>query len=451
MIRINDENSLGYSYYLDYDEDELYYYYDDDEDWTENDVIYYAEDYISDYLGGYGNSYSNYQNGYYYPNYIKSYSADYWDDYYDYDDYYDDYDDDDDDWDYDDDYYRNRDDELSKNGDTLRVGSNYNYDVWLKDYSRYDGIRVLDAEDNDKDLILAGNSHSNSIISGEGDTTLYGAGGSRNTLIGDNDSRNVYWYHGGSTDYAVNFITGDGGDSDIVRLSEANWSSILRDNTGIVFNMTDGNFMRLQLRNSNYDDPVLYTMDGTTISKMKITRNDTNDLTYRKDTNYYYFVQSGQLNVTGSDNTIWLGGEGGMNFVNVRAVDASRASGSNVLMGNTDSNIIYGGSGYTTLWGGSGSAGDSLFGGQGVDNFRVGRGEGNDTVYTDDANDVINLYNSTLSEITYATVEDYGAQIAFNTGEVFTLRNAAAVTPTFQLSDGSRYNFNRATKVWQNA
>ena len=333
----------------------------------------------------------------------------------------------------------------------MRVGSSYNSDIWLNDYSRYDNIRVLDAEDNDKDLILAGNSRSNSIISGDGDTTLYGAGGSSNTLVGNDDDRNVFWYHGGSSDYAVNFITGDGGDSDIVRLSEASWSNILRDNTGIVFNMTDGNFLRLQLKNSNYDDPILYTTDGTNINKMKISRNDTNTLTYRKDTNYYYIVPGGQINVTGSDNTIWLSGEGGQTFVNVNVINAASAYGSNFLVGNTNSNIIYGGSGYTTLWGGSSQAADSLFGGQGVDTFIVGKTEGNDIIYTDDASDIILLHNSTLSDLVSADVENSVGQVVFNSGEVLTLYNSSSVTPVFQLADGSRYNFNRATKSWQNA
>ena len=31
--------------------------------------------------------------------------------------------------------------------------------------------------------------------------------------------------------------------------------------------------MRLQLKNSNYDDPILYTMDGTNINKMNMFRD----------------------------------------------------------------------------------------------------------------------------------------------------------------------------------
>ena len=436
MIRINDENSLGYSYYLEYDDvDDWYYYYDDDDDWYD-DWDYYVEDYITDYV-----------TDYYYPSYTTYYYDDYYyDDYY-YDDYY--YDD----YYYDDYYRRNRNNELTIHGDTLEVGSNYDSDIWLNNDSKYSNIRVVDDTDNGKDLIIAGNSRNNSILSGDGDTTLYGGGGTSNTLVGDDDSRNVFWYKSGSTDYAVNFITGDGGSSDIVRLSEGNLLNILRDDGGIVLNMTDGNFMRLQLKNSNYEDPVLYTTDGTNINKAKITRNDTTTLTYRKDTNYYYFIpDGGQLNVTGENNTIWIGGGNGQTFVNVDIINASQAYGSNVLMGNTDSNAIYGGKGTTTLWGGNGNAADTLFGGdEGVDYFMYARTEGNDIIYSDDAKDIISLYNSTLSDITNLHVDDHCVLVTFNTGEILNLGNSTPITPTFQLADGSKYNYNRETKSWQNA
>ena len=437
MIRINDENSLGYSYYLDYDDDDLYYYWDDD-DWDDDWYYDVVEDYIDYYYDDYRYDnyyYDNYRyDNYYYDNYY--YDEYYYDDYYYYDDDY---------------YYRNRKDRLTTNGDTLKVGSSYNSDIWLNDDDRYSNIRVIDASDNGKDLIIAGNSHNNSIISGDGDTTLYGGGGSSNTLIGSDDDRNVFWYKRGSSDYAVNFITGDKGYSDIIRLSEADCTRILRDDGGIVFNMSDGNFMRLQLKNSNYDDPILYTLDGTNINRMKISKNDTNTLTYRKDTNFYYIVLGGQINVTGSDNAIWLGGENAQTFVNVDTINARQSYGSNVLMGNTNSNVIYGGNGYNTLWGGSGGAADTLISGQGVDKFLYARTEGNDIIYSDDARDVINIYNSTLSDIMSLYTDDYCVQLTFNTGETLTLGNSTSLTPTFQLSDGSQYNFNRTNQSWQNA
>ena len=437
MILIKDENSLGHSYYLDYDDDDLYYYYDDDE-WDDG---YYSDNYVEDFVVDYADNYLSGYTGYYYPSYTT-----YYDDYY-YDDYYDEYY-------YEDDYYYDRrysKNSLTINGDTLKVGSNYNSNIWLSDNSRYSNIRVIDDRDNGKDLIIAGNSRNNSILSGDGDTTLYGGGGSSNTLVGDDGSRNVFWYKSGSTDYAVNFISGDRGESDIVRLSEANWSNIQRDNSGIVFNMTDGNFLRLRLGHSNYEEPILYTMDGSNIERMKVARNDTNTLTYRKDTKYYQFEQNGRLKVVDGNNNIWLNGEAGQNFANTQIIDATQSYGSNVLMGNTGSNIIYTGNGNTTLWGGAGNAIDTLAGGLGVDNFRYARSEGNDIIYSGEAHDVITLYNSTLSDIVSLHTDDYCVLVTFNTGEVLTVGNSTPITPTFQLSDGSRYNYNRETKSWQNA
>lgn len=460
-ILVRDNNELGYSYYVEDDDD--YYYYDDSDDWYYYDDYdndgWYQDSYVSgnygksgtyynDYYGNYGNYYGNY---YSYPYSSRRYGSlydydDYWyDDYY-YDDYYDD--------DYYDDYYRREERERSLilDGSTLKVGSKYDKDIWLNNASgAFATVRVIDDSDNDNDLFITGNSRSNSIISGKGVTTLWGAGGGSNTLVGAS-RRNYFWYEGNSRDVATKFATGETNYSDVVVLSNVNYSSINRDAYSITFNMSDGNYMQLQPDGASYDDdPIFFSGNGADIYRYKIAQNTSTSLNYRDDVNMYYFSQPGQIMVSGSGHNIWLGGDSGQRFTNVSTINAGASSGYNTLMGNDQPNVIIGGSGVSTLWGGVGVATDTLIGGQGPEIFRAGRFEGSDVIYTNEGHDVIFLYDTNLSDITSAEVVGDVVAIGFNSGTFLNVHNTAEVTSIFQLSNGARYNYNRSTQQWQGA
>lgn len=440
-IIISEDNELGHSYYI-YDDD--YYYYDDDY-YEDDDYYYYDDDYSESYYSSYSYP-SYYSSSYYYPGYSSYYYpySYYYDDYYRYryDDYY-----------YYDDYRRreNKENRLTINGDTLRVGSNYDNDIWLNNASgSYANVRVIDAEHNNHNLFIAGNSRNNSIIGGNGNPTLWGGGGSSNTLIGG-AKRDVFFYEGGSRDVAKNFGTGDSDYSDVVNFSNVTWSSINRDSASITFNMADGNYMQLQPGSSYDEDPILFSGNGRDIYKMKIAQNTSTNLNYRDDIKTFYFSNPGQLIVSGSGNNIWLGGESGQNYYNVTTINGGSSSGYNTLMGSADPNVIYGGSGVSTLWGGTGVATDTLIGGEGPETFRCGKNEGSDIVYTNQGHDVISLYDVNLSDITSAEVVGEVVAIGFNTGTFLNVHNTAEVTSIFQLSDGKRYNYNRSTNQWQGA
>lgn len=438
-ILITDDAELGHSYYV-YDDDYYYedYYYDDD--------YYYEDDYYDSYSSSY--SYPSYSTSYYYPDYSSYYYPSYYYDNYYYRDryYYNDY--------YYDDYRRreSRENRLTISGDTLKVGSNYNKNIWLNNASgRYADVRVIDAETNSHNIFIAGNSRNNSIIGGNGNPTLWGGGGSSNTLKGG-ARRDVFWYAGGSRDVAKNFGTGDSSYSDVVNFSNVTWSSINRDGASITFNMPDGNYMQLQPEGSSYDDdPILTSANGRDIYKMKIAQNTSTSLNYRSDIKTFYFSNPGQLMVSGSGNNIWLAGESGQYYYNVTTINGGASSGYNTLMGSSDPNVIYGGSGVSTLWGGTGVATDTLIGGEGPEIFRCGKNEGSDIVYTNQGHDVISLYDVNLSDITSAEVVGEVIAIGFNTGTFLNVHNTAEVTSIFQLSDGRRYNYNRSTNQWQGA
>lgn len=140
----------------------------------------------------------------------------------------------------------------------MTVGRDYNHDIWLNNLvsGEFSQVRVIDAEsdDNTNNLFITGNRQVNSILSSDGQTTLWGAGGGQNTIKGG-EHRNYFWYEGKSKDVAINFGTGDSYNSDVVVLAGgATYSNISRDSASITFYMADGNYMQIQPGAVSYDD-----------------------------------------------------------------------------------------------------------------------------------------------------------------------------------------------------
>lgn len=131
----------------------------------------------------------------------------------------------------------------------------------------------------------------------------------------------------------------------------------------------------------------------------------------------------------------------GRAFINFEIIVGAEEKSNNLIAG-------YGGS---SLWGGFGFSADILTGNLGVDNFIVGKSEGNDYISNASFGDTINLYDVSLSDIVGTAANESQLAIAFNTGFVVTVENSESVTPAFQLSDGTRYAYNRATASWQSA
>jgi len=122
-----------------------------------------------------------------------------------------------------------------------------------------------------------------------------------------------------------------------------------------------------------------------------------------------------------------------------------------IVGADNQSNNLIAGYGGSNLWGGVGFSADILTGGLGVDNFVIGKNEGNDYVVNAGAGDTVSLYDATLSDIVATAADGNRVAIAFNTGFVFTVESTDSVTPAFQLSDGTRYAYNRSIGSWQNA
>ena len=93
----------------------------------------------------------------------------------------------------------------------------------------------------------------------------------------------------------------------------------------------------------------------------------------------------------------------------------------------------------------------NVFGGAGADVFQVGKTDGNDAVFGAVNNDVVYLYDVTVSDIVSYAYDANTIALGLNSGNVISVANGDAISPTFVLADGSAYRFNRVAYSWQNA
>lgn len=131
-------------------------------------------------------------------------------------------------------------------------------------------------------------------------------------------------------------------------------------------------------------------------------------------------------------------------------IDATSTTGSNVLAGNNKDNQIFGGYGHNEMWGGSYKTNDYLFGGTGQNTFWYGKGEGIDLVENTKKGDTINLYNITIGDISNVEITDSSISIVVGE-EGVAVNSSDEVSPTFKLSNGESYNYNRSSAEWQKA
>ena len=93
---------------------------------------------------------------------------------------------------------------------TLNVNDDAN--VWLG-LGNYTNVKTVDASNADGDVLIAGSDKSNVIIGGDGDNSLWGGIGGRDTLIGGAGSNEFYYGLGNGRDVIEN-----ANDDDIVNL-----------------------------------------------------------------------------------------------------------------------------------------------------------------------------------------------------------------------------------------
>ena len=343
---------------------------------------------------------------------------------------------------------------LNVSGTTLTVDETFAGDLWMTANPTYqnDSVKNIDASKNYGDMILTGNGQNNSIKSGSGQTSLWGGGAGNNTLIGGN-GRNQFWYTGGGKDVVTNFSAGAADNSDVVVLAGGNLKDVTRTSSSVTLNLTDRNYIQLKTNSSSSDEVILYSGNGTNIAGAKIANSSTTSLSYTSAANYYQLSQQGNLVVNdAANNNVWLDGSQGQTFANITNINASSATGQNILAGNGVANSIIGGNGSSSLWGGVGNVSDTLTGGNGADMFWYGKNDGADFINNAAENDTVNLYDVGVNDIDFSTLNITSNQISlsFTTGGTLNINNDTNLTSTFNIAEGS-FKFNRSTNSWQSA
>ena len=333
-------------------------------------------------------------------------------------------------------------------GNTLTALENATENLLLLTNSNYSTVEKIDASSSVNPLVLVGNALSNAIIAGSGGSTLWGGGEGNNTLTGG-AARDNFWYFGGGNDFVTNFVAGLAGNSDVAVLA-GELANVLRDGENVTINLSDGNFINLQTSSDSSDDVIQYSLDGDNIFGAVIADNSARRLLYNAAANYFQLSQSGALDIFGSErNEIWLDGSSGKSFVNISEIDASAATGENILAGNGAENSIIGGAGISSLWGGAGNVSDTLIGGDGQDMFWYGKNDGADVIENSASTDIVNLYDITLENVSSALSDGDIISVVFDTGASLNVEYNENKSPTFQLANGDKWQFNNTVSDWQ--
>lgn len=287
---------------------------------------------------------------------------------------------------------------------------------------------------------LSGDSGNNYIIASNAGSTLWGGTGGDDILQGGAGYDNFWYALGNGNDAALNFQTGAAGDM----LSFMGWGVVgfYRDQNVISAFMSDGGTFTAVLDDATGDSIIKLSSDGVNAISAKIGKtNLTNDFTYEGDNILYLGGNNiDALHVLNSGVAVNLG-EGFC--AGVEILDASYSGGANVLFGDATNNVIISGGNYSTLWGGAGD--DIIYGGNGTDYFLFGAGEGNDIFRNVNDDDVINLYNATLRDLTFAQETDSGMIIGVGSN-VLTVVGQSNTAISF--ADGTNLRYNRNAKTW---
>lgn len=341
---------------------------------------------------------------------------------------------------------------LNDVGNTVQIMSNFTSDLIMCNTANFvdESVVLIDAGSNANNMRIYGNWQSNQIISGSGQTTLFGGNGQVNDILVGGSGRNYFVYTGQGNDVAQNFCTGMAENSDVAAFWDMNFSSFRRSGGSVFVNTAEGNSMELQTGGGE-SEVILFTTDGTNIRAAVVANEDSSSVLYYQYANYYQLNQVGTLAVTDSNNnTIYLDGSDGKAYANVINIDASASFGENVLVGNAGDNVIIGGNGNSTLWGGSSSSNDTLIGGNAQNVFWYGRGEGNDVITNSDQGDSINLHNINFEEFSNIDATSNSVSLIFNTGQQLTVNDSGQNSATFIFATGERFRYNHSATKWEN-
>ena len=336
-------------------------------------------------------------------------------------------------------------------GVTLKIYGATNSDVFLSETNPFTGAASpyanaaavgLDASAMTDAHFLGGNSNSNYIIAGNAGSTTWGGAFGNDILQGGAGVDNFWYMPGGGNDAALNFQTGAAGD--MLSLIGWNVAGFVREQNILAVSMADGGTFLAATDDATADNVIKFSADGFTPLLAKVgNTNYTNDFTYAgDDVTYLGGNNVDALHVLTAGASVNL--NGGL-YSGIEVIDASSAGG-NVLVGDALNNVIISGGNNSALWGGAGD--DVIYGGAGTDIFLFGAGEGNDIFCNVNDDDVINLYNATAQNLTFAQETDGGLILGVG-ANVLTVVGQSNTAVSF--ADGSAIRYDRNAKTWTNA
>ncbi len=203
--------------------------------------------------------------------------------------------------------------------------------------------------------------------------------------------------------------------------------------------------------NGGWNDDILVGSAGVDVFDVRfgndiIVNYDSNDLIYGYGSPSDYNIQ-----VVGNDvyltdrwgDTVWVQGAATQQF-NFYTQDDT-AVWEQVIINYKQAVGITDTYSYDAAWGNE----NNFYGTNGADNFLVSKNDGDDFIFNAEGNDTILLHDATLSDIVSTAVNNKAIEVTFNTGEKTTVYNTDEVSPTFKLSGGESYVYNRSAGSWQ--
>ncbi len=308
---------------------------------------------------------------------------------------------------------------------------------------------LLIGNDSGANDILMGGKASDTILTGSGDSSLWGGAGNDLLESSSESSNSIFFLEGDGNDTVTGFTPYDEdstGAPDTIDFFGQGITGVKNTSQGIkLYHGSD----RMLLSGEFTANTMIQWKSGDAQGIAKIGMSgEKNEFSYNgKVTNYIGSTGIDTISVGADDGnvSIWMDGSQGVSYDSVEIIDAGSSSGTVILAGGEGNNTITGGAGNSSLWGGSGDFNDVLNAGSGDNVFYYGLNEGNDVINDTKSSDVVMLYNMTLSDLKGAVIDGDKITLTQMNGQKLTINGQAN---TFTLSDGTTWIADHNSNTW---
>lgn len=309
-------------------------------------------------------------------------------------------------------------------------------EVWLdsRNKIKYDNIKNIDASSSNGQMILAGDTQQNTIISGRGNSSIWGGAGNVSDTLQGGTGATVFYY---GIDEGNDIIQNYDVNKDMIYLYSGSNVTVNANSSDILLNI---GAQHITVKNTAGSNIIVQTSDGLKYNAWIGKENQANTIQYNKNYNFYAGGNQSDTLIINESADIWMNNIHEIQYQNIDILDARNSSGFNILAGSNTSNLIIAGTGFSSLWGGDGNINDTLQGG-GIDEFYYGMNEGNDLITNSNQLDKVVLYTPDFS---YASAALSGTDLVISTtgGNTLTIQNwENGALNTFETYNGEQYKF----------